>query len=99
MFTWEMLGHALMVIISLTIAVAALYLIVMIPLWIICFLVGCVWSVSRFFIPILPSFWDSSSSSGSSRGSRWPEKTEADKHRDLVEHIRIQQMNADRNRR
>lgn len=55
----------------------------------------------RLFLPFLPDFWETigSSSSSLSKGFDWGERTEADKHRDLVEHIRIQHMNEERNRR
>lgn len=73
-------------------------------IWIVAVTVGVVWSVLRFFLPFLPNFWDSLGESGSGnnstrKGFDWGERTEADKHRDLVEHIRIQHMNEERNRR
>ena len=78
-----------------------LYVVVMLPFMIIGFLVGCVYSVIRFFLPFLPDFWAETAkpANTSGKGFNWGERTEADKHRDLVERIRIQHMNEERNRR
>lgn len=88
-------------VIGVVIFFAGLYLIIMIPVMLITFAVGTVWSFFRLFLPFLPDFWENigSSSSSTSKGFDWGERTEADKHRDLVEHIRIQHMNEERNRR
>ena len=49
----------------------------------------------------LPDFWANigTGTTGEKGGFDWGERTEADKHRELVEHIRIQNMNEERNRR
>lgn len=77
--------------------------------WFICF--DCVahfvdnrrrWHCLQFFqavLPFLPDFWASIDTTGKKGGFDWGERTEADKHRELVEHIRIQHMNEERNRR
>ncbi|MDK4667221.1 hypothetical protein QG060_10100, partial [Kingella kingae] len=53
------------------------------------------------FLPFLPDFWANigTGTTGEKGGFDWGERTEADKHRELVEHIRIQNMNEERNRR
>lgn len=96
----QILYNCIIWIVFVVVFFGGLYLLLMLPFAIIGFLVGCVYSIFRFFLPFLPDFWDDTNSGGSPRKSfDWGEKTEADKHRDLVEHIRIQQMNEERNRR
>lgn len=96
----QIIYNCIIIIIGVVIFGIGLYLIVAIPVMIITLAVGTVWSFFRLFLPFLPSFWDNIGTSSSPRkGFDWGEKTEADKHRDLVEHIRIQQMNEERNRR
>lgn len=75
-----------------------LYVVVMLPFMIIGFLVGCVYSVFRLFLPFLPDFWaePDEPANKSKKGVYWGERTEAEKHSDLVEHIRIQHMNEER---
>ncbi|MDK4619648.1 hypothetical protein QG047_10315, partial [Kingella kingae] len=54
-----------------------------------------VYSFFRLFLPFLPDFWANigTGTTGEKGGFDWGERTEADKHRELVEHIRIQNMN------
>ena len=80
---------------------AGLYAVIVIPMALIVLAIGAVWSFFRFFLPFLPDFWAEVAKSAEprKRGFDWGEKTEADKHRELVEHIHIQHMNAERNRR
>lgn len=80
---------------------AGLYAVIVIPMALIVLAVGAVWSFFRFFLPFMPDFWAEVAKSAEprKRGFDWGEKTEADKHCELVEHIRIQHMNEERNRR
>jgi hypothetical protein len=93
-------------VVAVVVFFAGLYAVVVIPIVLVTLAVGVVWSILRFFLPFLPNFWDNLGESGSSSSNNskrksfdWGERTEADKHRDLVEHIRIQHMNEERNRR
>ncbi|RNJ83314.1 hypothetical protein COI35_12975, partial [Neisseria meningitidis] len=67
----------------------------------IAYIVGIVYSCFRLFLPFLPDFWANiaTGTTGEIGGFDWVERTEADKHRELVEHIRVQNMNEERNRR
>lgn len=79
-----------------------LYAIIFVPIVLITFAVGAVYSLFRLLLPFLPSFgtWLSEVNDEPPRKKfNWGERTEADKHRELVEHIRIQHMNEERNRR
>ena len=80
---------------------AGLYAVIVIPMALIVLAVGAVWSFFRLFLPFLPDFWAEVAKSAEPRkkGFDCGGKTEADKHRELVEHIRIQHMNEERNRR
>lgn len=106
---WQILFNCIIWVVAVVVFFVGLYAIIAIPVMIITLVVGTIYSFFRLFLPFLPSFWDSgfggiisggsSESSSPKKSFDWGEKTEADKHRELVEHIRIQQMNADRNRR
>ena len=76
-----------------------LYVVVMLPFMLIGFTVGLVYSFFRLFLPFLPDFWEEKPSRAEKSGSRWYGPTVADKQRALNEHIRLQRINEDRNRR
>ncbi|MCS4534027.1 hypothetical protein [Neisseria montereyensis] len=82
---------------------AGLYALIAIPMLIITTVLGLFWSILRLLLPFLPKFSDmmkENSTSRSKKSSIWDYgKTEAEKHSELIEHIRIQQINQDRNRR
>lgn len=86
-------------IVSVVVVGVGLYVVIMLPIALITAAVGIVYSFFRLFLPFLPDFWASVGTTGKKGGFDWGERTEADKHRDLVEHIRIQHMNEERNRR
>lgn len=95
-------------VIGVVVFFAGLYAIIFIPLMLVLFVIAGIYNIFRLFFPSLPTFWNSgiggiisgglSESSSPKKSFDWGEKTEADKHRDLVEHIRIQQMNEERRR-
>ena len=87
-------------IVAVVVAVVSLYVVIALPIALITTVVGIVYSFFRLFLPFLPDFWESVGSTTEKKGGfDWGERTEADKHRELVEHIRIQHMNEERNRR
>lgn len=95
---WQIFLNCVIWVAGVVIFFVGLYLVIAIPVMIITFAVGTVWSFFRLFLPFLPSFWDNIGTSSPKKGFDWGEKTEADKHRELVEHIRIQQINEERRR-
>lgn len=86
-------------IVAVVAAGVTLYVVVALPIALITAVVGIVYGFFRLFLPFLPEFWASIDTTGNKSGFDWGERTEADKHRELVEHIRIQHMNEERNRR
>lgn len=87
-------------IVGVVVVGVGLYVVIALPIALITAVVGIVYSFFRLFLPFLPDFWESVGSTTEKKsGFDWGERTEADKHRDLVEHIRIQHMNEERNRR
>ncbi|HFC8547744.1 TPA: hypothetical protein ACFRG8_001894 [Neisseria lactamica] len=87
-------------IVAVVAAGVTLYVVVALPIALITAVVGIVYGFFRLFLPFLPDFWESVGSTAEKKsGFDWGERTEADKHRELVEHIRIQNMNEERNRR
>lgn len=87
-------------IVGVVVVSVGLYVVIALPIALITAAVGIVYSFFRLFLPFLPDFWESVGSTTEKKSSfDWGERTEADKHRDLVEHIRIQHMNEERNRR
>lgn len=86
-------------IVGVVIVCIGLYVLIALPISLITAVVGIVYSFFRLFLPFLPDFWASIDTTGKKGGFDWGERTEADKHRELVEHIRIQHMNEERNRR
>lgn len=98
----QILYNCIAAILGAVIIGVGLYAIVFIPIFLITLAVGIVYSLIRLFLPFLPSFgkWVEESDNKTPRKRfNWGERTEADKHRELVEHIRIQHMNEERNRR
>ena len=90
---FQILINCIIWVIGVVVFFAGLYAVIVIPMALIVLAVGAVWSFFRFFLPFLPDFWAEVAKSAE------PRKKEADKHRELVEHIRIQHMNEERNRR
>lgn len=86
-------------IVAVVIAGISVYVFIGLPILFITYVVGFVYSFFRLFLPFIPDFWSSIGTTGEKGGFDWGERTEADKHRELVEHIRIQNMNEERNRR
>ncbi|WP_304671110.1 hypothetical protein [Neisseria polysaccharea] len=91
-------------IVAVVIAGISVYVFIVLPISLITYIVGIVYSFFRLFLPFIPDFWASIGIGGTGTteekgGFDWGERTEADKHRELVEHIRIQNMNEERNRR
>lgn len=88
-------------IVAVVIAGISVYVFIGLPILLITYIVGIVYSFFRLFLPFIPNFWASiGTGTTEEKGSfDWGERTEADKHRELVEHIRIQNMNEERNRR
>ncbi|WP_304678475.1 hypothetical protein [Neisseria bergeri] len=91
-------------IVAVVIAGISVYVFIVLPISLITYIVGIVYSFFRLFLPFIPDFWVSIGIGGTGTteekgGFDWGERTEADKHRELVEHIRIQNMNEERNRR
>ena len=88
-------------IVAVVIAGISVYVFIGLPILFITYVVGIVYSFFRLFLPFIPDFWASISTGTTEEkgGFDWGERTEADKHRELVEHIRIQHMNEERNRR
>lgn len=88
-------------IVAVVIAGISVYVFIGLPILLITYIVGIVYSFFRLFLPFIPDFWanigiDTTEKKG---GFDWGERTEADKHRELMEHIRVQSMNEERNRR
>ena len=98
---FQILINCIIWVIGVVVFFAGLYAVIVIPMALIVLAVGAVWSFFRFFLPFLPDFWAEVAKSAEPRkkGFDWGGKTEADKHRELVEHIRIQHRNEERNRR
>ncbi|MDK4565320.1 hypothetical protein QG053_09815 [Kingella kingae] len=99
---WQIFINCTIWVIGVVVFFVGLYAIIMIPMMIVMFVIGTVYSSFRLFLPFLPDFWETVSTTASDspkKGFDWGERTEADKYRDLVEHIRIQHMNEERNRR
>lgn len=88
-------------IVAVVVAGISVYVFIVLPISLIAYIVGIVYSFFRLFLPFIPDFWASigTGTTGEKGGFDWGERTEADKHRELVEHIRIQNMNEERNRR
>lgn len=88
-------------IVAVVAAGVTFYVVVALPISLITYIVGIVYSFFRLFLPFIPNFWASigTGTTEEKGGFDWGERTEADKHRELVEHIRIQNMNEERNRR
>lgn len=86
-------------IVAVVIAGISVYVFIVLPISLIAYVVGIVYSFFRLFLPFIPDFWANIGTTGNKGGFDWGERTEADKHRELVEHIRIQNMNEERNRR
>lgn len=88
-------------IVAVVIAGISVYVFIGLPILFITYVVGFVYGFFRLFLPFIPEFWANIGigTTGNKGGFDWGEKTEADKHRELVEHIRIQNMNEERNRR
>ena len=90
-------------IVAVVIAGISVYVFIGLPILFITYVVGFVYSFFRLFLPFIPDFWASigigTGTTEEKGGFDWGEQTEADKHRELVEHIRIQNMNEERNRR
>lgn len=88
-------------IVAVVIAGISVYVFIGLPILFITYVVGFVYGFFRLFLPFLPEFWANIGIGTTEKkgGFDWGERTEADKHRELVEHIRIQQMNEERNRR
>ena len=97
----QILINCIIWVIGVVVFFAGLYAVIVIPMALMMLAVGAVWHVLRLFLPFLPDFWAAAAKSAEPRkkGFDWSEKTEADKHRELVGHIRIQHMNEERNRR
>ncbi|MDK4533885.1 hypothetical protein QGZ99_02070 [Kingella kingae] len=94
--------HCMIWVVGVVVVCVGLWLVVMIPIMLITAFVGLIYGSIPLFLPFLPPFWAtlaSSSNDNKKKGFDWGDKTEADRHRDLVEHIRIQQMNEDLHRR
>lgn len=86
-------------IVAVVIAGISVYVFIVLPISLIAYIVGIVYSFFRLFLPFIPDFWSSIGTTGEKGGFDWGERTEADKHRELMEHIRVQSMNEERNRR
>lgn len=88
-------------IVAVVAAGVTFYVVVALPISLIAYIVGIVYGFFRLFLPFLPNFWANigTGTTGEKGGFDWGGRTEADKHRELVEHIRIQNMNEERNRR
>ncbi|WP_304667658.1 hypothetical protein [Neisseria bergeri] len=88
-------------IVAVVIAGISVYVFIGLPILFITYVVGFVYSFFRLFLPFIPDFWANIGigTTGNKGGFDWGERTEADKHRELMEHIRVQNMNEERNRR
>ncbi|XXQ67290.1 hypothetical protein ACKLNO_06465 [Neisseriaceae bacterium B1] len=74
---WHILYVCFVWIVGLVVIGVGLDVVIMLPFMLIGFLVGCVYSVFRIFLPFLPSFWnnasdsDNSSSNSTSNDNYW----------------------------